>query len=94
MTPSCFVCERAMRLIHGSYTWKCYYRDVLEEHEAYHPRVRTVKEASCEAFGSIVYIDHAEQQISSPGLYPLVRGAVAGCQEKFCQAFDNQWQLC
>lgn len=72
MTPRCFVCDRVMRHVCGTFAWMCYRCDVMEEHEEYRPRVRTVKEASSEAFGTTVYIDHSKESIPSPGLFPLV----------------------
>ena len=71
--PGCFVCARTMRPICGTYAWKCYYCDVIEEHDEWVNRTETVPEAESEAFGVTVFVDHSAGYFPSPGLYPQVR---------------------
>jgi len=73
--PLCFVCTRTMSPIHGTYAWKCYYCDVIEEHEKWVSRTETVPEAESEAFGVTVFIDHSAGYFPSPGLSSLFRGS-------------------
>jgi len=65
--PLCFVCARTMRPVPDTYAWKCYYCDVIEEHEEWVSRTETVPSAESEAFGTTVFFDHSAGYFPSPG---------------------------
>jgi hypothetical protein len=71
--PACFVCARAMKLVRGTYAWRCYCCDVIEEHEEWVSRTETIPEAESEAFGVTRFLDHSAGHFPSPGLYSQVR---------------------
>jgi len=73
LPPLCFVCARTMRAIPSTYAWKCYYCDVIEEHEQWVSRTETVPSAESEAFGTTVFFDHSAGYFPSPGLSLQVR---------------------